>query len=140
MKCPNCGKDIPDDKLYCENCGTEFQIVPNFDVEVDGEIDKTLRDLKHQAKEIDFDDMEFDNDPNLISSILNGHAGNKIAYIFMGIILVLIIVIIVIQGRKISRQNSLEYQIEKIDELTAAKNYSSAIPYLEKAHKMTGDN
>lgn len=139
MICPKCGNKLPDDKLYCEKCGSEFQIVPDFDVEVDGEIDKTLRNLRKPKKVDDLDDIEFDNDPNLLASILNGHAGNKIVYVFMVLILLVIIAIIVVQGRKISRQNTLEYQLEKISELSADKQFSSAIPYLEKAYKITGD-
>ena len=139
MICPNCGNKIKDDNLYCEKCGTEFQIVPDFDVEVDGEIDKTMRNLRKSRHDDDFDDIEFDTDPNLLSSILNGHAGNKIVYILMGIVLILVIAIIAVQGRKIAKQNTLEYQLQKISEYAADKNYSEAITYLEKAHKMTGD-
>ncbi len=142
MICPKCGSNIPDDKLYCEKCGTEFQIVPDFDVDVDGEIDKELRKLAKPSKAEpvdDFDDIEFDDDPNLIASILNGHAGNKIVYAFMILIILVVIAIIVVQGRKISRQNSLEYQLERVAELSAEKKFSSAIPYLEKAYKITGE-
>ena len=30
MKCRNCGHEIPDGKLYCEFCGVEVQIVPDY--------------------------------------------------------------------------------------------------------------
>ena len=58
MICPNCGAKIPDDKLYCEKCGAEFQIVPDYDVEVEGEIDKTLKNIgNNDYKDIEFDDL-----------------------------------------------------------------------------------
>lgn len=31
MKCPNCGGDLTLGKLYCENCGHEVQMVPDYD-------------------------------------------------------------------------------------------------------------
>jgi len=30
MKCTNCGADILEGQLYCENCGTEVQMVPDY--------------------------------------------------------------------------------------------------------------
>ena len=94
MKCPNCGAELPKDNLYCEKCGTEFQIVPDFDVDVDGEIDKTLRTLNNEAAEESdddyfYDDIEFDSDPNILSSLLSSGKGNKVLYIFFALILVL---------------------------------------------------
>lgn len=35
MKCRNCGADIPDGKIYCENCGTAIQMVPDYSPEED---------------------------------------------------------------------------------------------------------
>ncbi len=145
MKCPNCGAELPKDNLYCEKCGAEFQIVPDFEVEVDGEIDKTLRTLNNDEEEQSeddyyYDDIEFDSDPNIISSLLNSGKGNKVLYIFFALILVLVIAIITIQGKKIAKQNTLEYQVETARQLASEKKYLSAIPYLEKAYKMSGEN
>jgi uncharacterized Zn finger protein (UPF0148 family) len=42
MKCPNCGFEIPEGHMYCDNCGTEINIVPDFDPEVENEINATL--------------------------------------------------------------------------------------------------
>lgn len=30
MRCKNCGAIIPDGSIHCENCGVEFQIVPDY--------------------------------------------------------------------------------------------------------------
>ena len=45
MKCPNCGKDVPEGHLYCEDCGAEIKIVPEFDPEVENRISETLSDM-----------------------------------------------------------------------------------------------
>lgn len=84
MKCPNCGKRIADDKLFCEFCGEEINIVPDYDpksdlsINLDGVFDKTkelnVNEVK-QKKKIQssstarkvkkaeyFDDDDYDND------------------------------------------------------------------------------
>ena len=38
MKCPNCGKEIAEDYLYCGYCGKEITMVPEFEPEVEQEI------------------------------------------------------------------------------------------------------
>lgn len=38
MKCPSCGKEMKPGMLYCENCGNEIHIVPEFETEVEAHI------------------------------------------------------------------------------------------------------
>ena len=45
MKCPNCGSEIPEGNMYCEKCGTEINIVPEFDPEVENKIKESLDGL-----------------------------------------------------------------------------------------------
>lgn len=42
MKCPNCGLEIPEGHMYCDSCGTEINFVPDFEPEVENEINATL--------------------------------------------------------------------------------------------------
>ena len=42
MKCPNCGKEIAEDYLYCGYCGKEITMVPEFEPEVEQVIDTHL--------------------------------------------------------------------------------------------------
>ena len=48
MKCPNCGAEIPEGYMLCEKCGTEIQIVPDFDTEVENSITETLTNLAEE--------------------------------------------------------------------------------------------
>ena len=45
MKCPNCGCEIKEGHLYCETCGTEIQMVPDFEPEIENSIMETLSNL-----------------------------------------------------------------------------------------------
>ena len=42
MKCPNCGEELKQGYLYCEKCGGEIHIVPDFEPEIENSIIETL--------------------------------------------------------------------------------------------------
>lgn len=50
MKCPKCGQEIQAGHLYCEKCGMEIRIVPDFEPEIENSITETLSTV---AEEID---------------------------------------------------------------------------------------
>ena len=35
MKCQKCGAELVSGHLYCDICGAEYQIVPNFEPEIE---------------------------------------------------------------------------------------------------------
>ena len=45
MQCPDCGSMVPEGHMYCDNCGREFHMVPAYEPEIDGQIDRTLTRL-----------------------------------------------------------------------------------------------
>ncbi len=51
MQCPNCKKELIEGYLYCESCGYEIQMVPDFEPEVDGRILNSLREIQKEAFE-----------------------------------------------------------------------------------------
>lgn len=55
MKCPNCGLEIPEGHMYCDRCGLEINFVPEFDPEVENEINATLSGM---ADELNKEDRE----------------------------------------------------------------------------------
>ena len=42
MICPHCGFEISEGMLYCEKCGEEIHIVPDFDPELETRISENL--------------------------------------------------------------------------------------------------
>lgn len=45
MKCPRCGVNMKEGHLYCEECGNEIQMVPEFEPEIENSIFETLSDV-----------------------------------------------------------------------------------------------
>lgn len=45
MKCPNCGYEMAEGKLYCEQCGEDIHIVPDFEPELEQTIQDILEEL-----------------------------------------------------------------------------------------------
>lgn len=46
MKCQKCGADMVPGHLYCDICGAEYQIVPDFEPEIENSIAKSLSDIR----------------------------------------------------------------------------------------------
>ena len=48
MKCPKCGSPMGEGQMYCGHCGTEIQIVPEFDTELDQNMRDALSETATQ--------------------------------------------------------------------------------------------
>lgn len=42
MKCPNCGEEMAEGALYCEHCGEDIHIVPDFEPELERNIEQSI--------------------------------------------------------------------------------------------------
>ena len=42
MKCQKCGASLKEGNLYCQKCGYEYQIVPDFEPEIENSIAQTM--------------------------------------------------------------------------------------------------
>ena len=56
MRCPKCGTEIPEGTLYCEKCGEDIHIVPDYDPSIDLNIDSALEKIGDQI------DMDYRKD------------------------------------------------------------------------------
>ena len=50
MKCQKCGAELVPGHLYCDICGAEFQIVPNFEPEIENSIAESLSDISETVE------------------------------------------------------------------------------------------
>ena len=144
MKCPNCGKDLPDGKLYCDNCGTEVEIVSDIDMEL--EMHKTIKNIANEQFSDDYefdDDVEFDDDdnPSILRILLkSGSRFGKIFYVIISVLILTVIILAIRMGIKVSRESSLDYQVEMAQKAIDNDDYLKAVTYLERAVKLDPEN
>lgn len=139
MQCPNCGAEIPNDKLICEACGAELEIISDFELDVESEMRDTLNNIAKEEFGDEFeddDDLDFIDDPNLLSMILSGQAGGKLFYVILALLVVVVIFFGVKFGKKISSQNTLDFQLESANAAIEEEDFLTAIECYEKAYKI----
>ena len=49
MNCPKCGKELVDGHLYCEACGQEINLVPEFEAEVEDSMAESIKGIIDDA-------------------------------------------------------------------------------------------
>lgn len=51
MKCPNCGEEMAEGKLYCEHCGEDIHIVPDFEPELERSMELSMSGILEELHE-----------------------------------------------------------------------------------------
>ena len=51
MKCQKCGSPMSSEHLYCDICGAEYQIVPDFEPEIESSIAKSMSEISEILEE-----------------------------------------------------------------------------------------
>lgn len=53
MKCPKCGEEMPEGSLYCEHCGEDIHIVPDFEPELERSIEQNINNILEELYDED---------------------------------------------------------------------------------------
>lgn len=49
MNCPKCGKNLADEHLYCEDCGHEINLVPEFEAKIEDSMSESMKNIANDA-------------------------------------------------------------------------------------------
>ncbi|MBQ6807360.1 MAG: chitobiase/beta-hexosaminidase C-terminal domain-containing protein [Lachnospiraceae bacterium] len=138
MKCPNCGKEIEEGHLICEVCGSEIQMVPDFEPEIENSITETLSTLaalqdegQDESIQQEMQDMEEDEEVDEAEEKENKRRK-------LGIMISTVIVFLIILSTYVlylHHVNTVSYQIDKAKECAAQGSYEQAITYLDTAYE-----
>ena len=150
MKCPNCGCEMAEGHLYCEKCGMEIQIVPDFEPEIENSIIETLSTV---AEEIEGSSQirqeAAQEEEPLKAKEKKDKKKKKLPFFpeeqgknwllaslvtFIAVTVAAAFVIVFVHHRY-----SVTYQIEKAREYAEMQDYEQAIAYLEKARQLKED-
>lgn len=137
MKCPNCGAEMKEGRLYCENCGEDIHIVPDFEPELERNIKQSLEHIledvgqrKESSESSEKKDDETDAGVEQDSS--NGKMRPLAGWIGMG----LLVLVLIVGGVRIFQYYSSGYQTERARKATTAGQYEKAIRYYNRAMKL----
>lgn len=143
MKCPKCGYELTEGHLYCDSCGEEIRIVPDFELEIEQEMDQTLSSLFTKLNEEE--DSPADSD---VLEKAEGDCGTetvrwmkkKQVWIVTVCACLLLAVLGVICGNYLYRLHSAAYQVKEAKKCAGQEKYTQAIAYLDKAHELEPEN
>ncbi len=136
MKCIFCGSEIKEGSLFCQNCGKEQQIVPDYNVFED-EYLKTL--LEEEGRKDIEDAMTRKSQTSMDNKEKQNKEAEKkkktiiIASIVAAVVLLGIVIGVVISMQKNKNASSFDYQFEQAKIAEQSGDDSEAIQYLEKA-------
>lgn len=124
MKCLKCGAELQEGTLYCEKCGEDVHIVPDFEPEVESQIDETMTLIMDELEE---------------ASPKEKHKSQKHLF-FIGLGIFIFIGICVSVYALWYLFTSAEYQINQGNYYAQNGDYHKAIEYYEKASILDEEN
>lgn len=154
MKCPVCGNEIKEEQLYCESCGYEIRIVPDFEPELDNNIRETMTEVvselvsdEEQADEENTD--RTDSDDDFLEDEVPWYAGDERPSILLGIfhffekrkktalillsVLALAIGLTVFLGMQRARRETYRYQYDQGVSAAGRGDYEQAVACMRQA-------
>lgn len=155
MKCAKCGSELKDGCLYCEQCGEEIKIVPEFDLEFEKQIKETLdnlaKDVVSETEEpsqedvfqkIDQEDIDFHDSLKDVFSMPRFKLGKYLQGKFLIALLVGIAVFAVgcVLLFRHTSVNSYEYKYEQAIMYADNQQMKEAIACMEQALALNPDN
>lgn len=143
MKCPKCGSEILEGHLYCESCGMEIQIVPDFEPEIENSITKTLSTVAEEIEEEtpsapEMEPAKEQPKPGKKEEFLSETISkNSLFMIVLGFLAVMTGIILV--SVAMYHRYSLPYQLKQAEKYATREDYERAVGYLQQAAANGGD-
>ncbi len=123
MKCPNCGAEMKEGRLYCESCGEDIHIVPDFEPELERNIEQSIEHILEGVAESDLQDQK--EAEKAKNRLLVGWSA--IVALVIGLIIGIIMMV---------QYFSPDDQIEKARHAVAKENYEKAIRHYTRAMEL----
>lgn len=158
MKCPRCKAEMGEGKLLCENCGEEVMMVPDFDLELEQEISRTLRSMAEDFAEQmatdgegEYEEVEESDEFGDLEDVMADSLGDylpswgvkmkpttkRVLLLVLGVI---VVVAIVFGGSKlitrVITENSFDYQYQLGMDYYAEGDYLKALEHLGNAFEI----
>lgn len=137
MKCPKCGKEIQAEHLYCEACGMEIRIVPDFEPEIENSITETLSTV---AEQIEDKKPEEGEKPQQEAEELFLEMQGKSWLAVRMITLATVVFLAAAAALLLYFNYSVPYQMKSAREYAGEGNYEAAVKLLNKILEREPEN
>ncbi len=124
MICPKCGFELEDGQVYCESCGEEIQMVPEFNPEIEYSIEQSISTVVQN-----FNDETQENNIPFQKEIKK----RKFLLMFCLCFSAFIVILAIIGGIISYQANSFEYQYSRCEKYLATNNIPKAQLCYERA-------
>lgn len=150
MKCPNCGADMKEGSLYCEQCGEDIHIVPDFEPELEYNLEQSLYGIvqeihgEEEPEEVwtvhdESDEEDFHQDWDGLA-FQQGSGLRKFRLYFLSGVLIGLLFFLIIGGVLVHRYYSLEYQVTVAQRYTEETEYDMAVTHYSRALELDPDS
>lgn len=154
MVCPNCGSEMAEGHLYCETCGNEIQIVPDFEPEIENSIIEALSTVGEEIEESSSGEtVKTEGDPDRQQedsaeqeqkkpseeSFFRDIPKHAVFPVLM-ISLILLVVIAVFAVSFLYRRSSVSYQIDQARKMAGEERYEEAAALMDRARELSPEN
>lgn len=145
MKCPNCGCEIRENYLYCEECGMEIRIVPDFEPEIENSITETLSGVgvEIEGGEKKADNLQEKEPKEEKKEEAEGffREENGRSWLFISLVTLIAVVLIATGAAVFMYLNySASYQVKTARRYAEEGDYEKAVRYLDKAISLEDNN
>nr|WP_318683198.1 chitobiase/beta-hexosaminidase C-terminal domain-containing protein [uncultured Acetatifactor sp.] len=135
MNCPNCGAEIKRGSLYCEHCGEDIHIVPDFDPEVEFSLEETISGIVEEINqgEEGEEKKEGTKEKNIKSGRSKRKGKKSWILVGAGSVLAVLAAAAAFWIVWLYRYNSLEYQVDMARRCVDNGQYENAVNYYSRA-------
>lgn len=141
MKCPNCGYEMADGTLYCEHCGEDIHIVPDFEPELEQNMEQTINGMLEQIEEDGRKKPAAQEEKSTAEKrpARKASAVRRKWMIPAGIAAAAALVL-GLSGGLLYCENSLNWQVKRAIACVEKKNYEKAVSHYRRALKLDYHN
>lgn len=134
MKCPNCGREMAEGTLYCEYCGEDIHIVPDFEPELELDIQQTISEMAEETEPDKADGEAVNKKPEAAGR------RKKWFWYFIWALGILILAAAAAMGIWVYQYHSEAAQVKKAVRYTAEGKYEQAIGCYDRALELKGED
>ena len=135
MKCPKCGMDVPEGQMFCDKCGTEINFVPEFEPEVENEINATLSGVAEELNKEEHVKEEIRKKKKRVVVKAKANWKLVLAVAVTGVLVILCIFLFMNYSNKSSK-----HYLRLAEEARNKKNYDLAVSYLKQGNEEFPEN